>query len=794
MQRIERYRYFKKHKGFIISLLVVFFFFLILPVTRFDDPTSTILNDNKGNLLAAKIASDGQWRFPECDSVPEKFSTSIRLFEDEYFNYHPGINPFSLFRALKQNIREGEIVSGGSTITMQVVRISRKGKSRTIGEKLIEILLSLKLEMVRSKEEIMKLYVSNAPFGGNVVGMDAASWRYYGRPASSLSWGEAATLAVLPNAPSLIYPGKNQRRLIEKRNRLLDKLKEKGYMDQTSCELASAETLPLRPEPLPRITPHLLDRAVKDGYEGKKLVTSIRKDLQNQVNQLAEQKIQILRQNEIHNLAILVIDVQTRKVITYLGNTHSKNENSGEQVDVITAPRSSGSILKPFLYASMLEEGEILPHTLIPDIPTHISNYAPKNFDRTYSGAVPAGQMLVRSLNVPAVRMLQNYGVEKFYSRLQKLGFSTVNRGPDNYGLTLILGGAEVTLWDLVKVYAGMAATLNHFDAYDYLYDPQEYREPSWLADTDDRGKKNPDKNHLKKSGIFSSAPIWNTFNTLTDLKRPVEEGLWEFYSSSRKIAWKTGTSFGFRDAWAVGVTPQYAVGVWVGNADGEGRPGLTGLNAAAPVLFDVFGLLPAGEWFQAPYDEMIDLVVCHESGFRAGPDCETTDTLEVPLKGVKVRTCPYHVRVHLNKEQTFQVNSSCYPVADMVEKKWFVLPPAMAWYFKKQNPQYRDLPPLDPACRTGSGKLMELIYPKETKQIFIPRNLDGTLSSLVFEVAHSVPGTAVYWHLDDAYLGETIRFHQMELRPGPGWHTLILIDASGNILEKRFEVVEIRK
>lgn len=781
--------YFKKYKGFLISLLVIFIFFLFFPVTRFDDPTSTILEDNKGNLLAAKIAGDGQWRFPECDSVPRKFSIAIRLFEDEYFNYHPGVNPFSLFRALKQNIKEGKIVSGGSTITMQVVRISRKGKSRTMSEKLIEILLALKLELGRSKEEILRLYVSHAPFGGNVVGVDAACWRYYGRPASSLSWGEAATLAVLPNAPSLIYPGKNQNKLIKKRNRLLEKLKEKGYMDQTSCDLAKAEVLPLRPAPLPRITPHLLDRAVKDGFEGKKLVTSIQKNLQLRVNQLAEKKIQIFRQNEIQNMAVLVVNVQTRKVIAYLGNIKTKDESSGGQVDVITAPRSSGSILKPFLYASMLDEGEILPYTLIPDIPTHISDYAPKNFDKTYSGAVPAGEMLVRSLNVPAVRMLQDYGVEKFYSRLRKLGFSTIDRGPDNYGLTLILGGAEVTLWDLGKAYAGMAATLNHFDTYDYRYDPEEYREPSWLADND--RPQNPDKKYFRKYGLLSSAAIWSTFNTLTDLKRPVEEGLWEFYASSKKIAWKTGTSFGFRDAWAVGVTPQFVVAVWVGNADGEGRPGLTGLNAAAPVLFDVFGLLPAGEWFQPPYDEMVELAVCHESGYRAGPDCETVDTMEVPVNGVKVAVCPYHIKVHLNKEQTFQVNSSCYPVARMVEKEWFVLPPAMAWYYKKKNPHYRDLPPLAPECRHGSGKVMELIYPKETKQVFVPRNLDGTLSSLVFEVAHSVPGTAIFWHLDDAYLGETTRFHQMELRPAPGWHTLVLIDALGNILEKRFEVVE---
>lgn len=774
----------------LVGLFIVILF-LFLPVVRFDDPTSTIIEDREGSLLAARIADDGQWRFPQCDSVPEKFKTALRLFEDEYFNSHPGINPISILRALKQNIKEGKIVSGGSTISMQLVRLSRKGKSRTYIEKFIEIFLSLKLEICRSKEEIMKLYVSNAPFGGNVVGIDAASWRYYGRPTASLSWGESATLAVLPNAPSLVYPGRNQDQLIKKRDRLLDKLMDRGYLDYTSCELAKAEVLPIQPARLPQITPHLLERVIKDGYKGKKIITSINQALQIQLNQLAERHHQVFSQNEIHNLAILVLDVESRKVIAYVGNTGKNDESSGGMVDVITAPRSSGSILKPFLYSFMLDEGEILPNMLIPDIPTHISGYAPRNFDKTYSGAAPASQMLVRSLNIPAVRMLQDYGVGKFYSKLQKLGFSTINRGAEDYGLTLILGGAEVTLWDLGKAYAGMAATLNHFDLNDYHYNPNEYLEPSYLEDHVFLGNAIQEENILLKYGIFSSASIWSTFNTLTDLKRPTQEGLWEYYSSSKNIAWKTGTSFGFRDGWAIGVTPQYCVGVWVGNADGEGRPGLTGLNTAAPVMFDAFGMLQSGEWFQPPYDEMTELPICNKSGFRAGPDCEEIDTIEVPESCAKAGVCPYHTKVHLNKEQTFVVNSDCYPVNEMVDRNWFILPPVMAYYYKKKNPKYMTLPPLDPLCQISSQRVMEIIYPRETKQVFIPRNLDGSLSRLVFEVAHSVPGISIFWHLDDEYLGESNTFHQLELDADPGWHNLVLVDASGNVLEKKFEVVD---
>jgi len=235
-----------RHKYWLIPLAVVFVAFLLLPVVHFEEDTNTVLETRDGELLSARITPDGQWRFPPCDSVPERLGQCIRYFEDEYFPWHPGINPVSLGKALFRNIRAGEVVSGGSTISMQVVRLSRKGKPRTIAQKVIEMVLALRLELGRSKEDILELYASYAPFGGNVVGIDAAAWRYYGRPAHRLSWGEAATLAVLPNAPALIYPGRNQEELRVKRDRLLLKLEEKGVIDALDGELARSEPLTLR--------------------------------------------------------------------------------------------------------------------------------------------------------------------------------------------------------------------------------------------------------------------------------------------------------------------------------------------------------------------------------------------------------------------------------------------------------------------------------------------------------------------------------------------------------------------
>jgi len=786
------FRWMARNKYLLMALLALVLAFLLLPVVHFEDETNTILENEQGELLSARITPDGQWRFPGCDSVPHKLGECIRYYEDEYFYFHPGINPVSLIRALLDNLREGRIVSGGSTLSMQVVRLSRKGKPRTVSQKVIEMALALRLELGRSKEEIFRFYASHAPFGGNVVGIDAAAWRYYGRPAYQLSWGEAATLAVLPNAPSMIYPGRNQEALRGKRDFLLLKLVEKGVLDTLSAGLARAEPLPSRPHPLPQLTPHLLDRAEQEGQRGKRVRTTIDRGLQERVNYLVERHHQHLKQNEIHNAAVLVIHVPDRKVLAYVGNTPSKEEGSGSYVDMIGAPRSSGSILKPLLYTFMLDEGEILPHQLVPDIPTHISGYSPLNFDRTYSGAVPASTALVRSLNVPAVRMLRSYGLERFHARLQNLGFASISEGPGHYGLTLILGGAEVKLWDLCRVYTGMANTLNHIGEYEYRYDPGEYASLTYIPEEKFPGgdKEQDVPSPLKTSGIMGAASIWQCFETLTELERPNQEGAWEQFASSRTLAWKTGTSFGYRDAWAIGITPEYLVGVWVGNADGEGRPGLTGVNVAAPLMFDAFGLLPSTSWFGPPYDEMTEIQICPVSGYRAGPHCEQTEVRMVPGAGERVEACPYHRIVHLDTQQQFRVNSECHETSEMVAAPWFVLPPAMEWYYRKQDPRYRALPPFFPGCGEGDEQPMELIYPRETRQVYIPRGLDGRLSRLVFEVAHRETGATIHWHLDDRYLGETTLIHQMEFLAPEGKHTLTLVDGAGNLLEKDFEVV----
>lgn len=769
----------------IISVSIVWFTFC-LPNPLFKEPTSTIITDVNGGLLNAKIASDGQWRFPVADSVPYKFEKSVIYFEDQYFRYHLGINPVSILKAFFTNIKAGKTVRGGSTITSQVIRLSRKGKKRTVPEKIVEFILAFRLELSWSKDKILTHYASYAPYGGNVVGLEAASWRYYGRPSYKLSWGESATLAVLPNAPSLIYPGKNHEILLKKRNKLLDKLHQKKIIDSLTCELAKYEPLPGKPRPLPQIATHLLSRAIIEGHEGQITQVTIDKKIQINCNKITERYHKSLLNNEIHNAAAIVIEVGSGHVLAYVGNTNmdTNEEESGNFVDIITSLRSSGSTLKPFLFALMLKDGQILPNTLIPDIPTQISGFSPKNFNRGYDGAVPAGNAIARSLNIPAVRMLKEYGLEKFYYQMPDFGITSINEPANHYGLTLILGGAEVSLWELSSAYTGMARMLNRYTHGDSEYYTDNYHPAEIYVNNKDFQERN-----TRGTDVFGAGPAWLTFEALTEMNRPLEGNVWHRFNSSKKIAWKTGTSFGHRDAWAIGVTPGYVVGTWVGNADGEGRPGMTGASAAAPLMFEIFKILPESGWFEIPYDDLVKIKVCKKSGYKSSDLCMDTESTYVPLNGLKSALCPYHKKVFLDKTGHYRVTSDCYKVTDMKEQIWFVLPTVMEWYYKSKNPFYVTLPPYHPDCNNNETNL-DIIYPQPGARIFIPRGFGSVRQKTVFEAAHRNPSETIFWHLDNEYLGSTNTIHQMEVLTTPGEHILTLVAEDGETLKRKFTVI----
>ncbi len=739
-------------------MLIIYLF--CLPRKLFNVPYSSVVTDRNGELLGARIATDEQWRFPPTDTVPEKFAVCLTEFEDQYFRYHWGVNPLAIGRALIQNIKEKKVVSGGSTITMQVIRLSRN-KPRTIPEKIWEIILATRLEFRYSKEEILALYASHAPFGGNVVGLNAAAWRYFGHPANHLSWAETATLAVLPNSPGMLHLTKNRDALLNKRNRLLKKLFEKGHIDTTTYELALSENLPDEPIALPQIAPHLVTR-LSQTHQGEYCISTIDISIQRHVEQILKRWNNEFAQYDIHNIAAIVIEIPTNQVIAYCGNVDSPENYSANQVDIIKANRSTGSILKPFLYYIMLEEGEILPHTLFPDIPTNINGFSPQNFNLQFEGAVKASNAVSRSLNIPLVHMLKQHGVPQFYDFLKENKIADLPFPASHYGLSLILGGAEARLGDVSNAYANMGRALlglNSSTSTVLLNDKPSEIKPG-----------------------FQPGAVWQVFEVLKEVNRP-EEIDWRTIPSMQHIAWKTGTSYGFRDAWAVGVTPRYVVGVWAGNASGEGKPHLTGARTAGPVMFDIFHSLPQSSWFEQPQGEFTEAVVCKQSGQLKGRFCQQTDTVLILPNGLRTSPCPYHIQVNLTPDKRFQIYEHCMESEAAIRESWFVLPPAWAWYYRQHHPEYKSLPPFKTGCGANTSSPMQFIYPQGNADILLPRQLDGSPGSLTIELAHNNRKATVFWHMDNSYITSTQDFHKLTIIPSPGTHTITAVDQDGNSL-----------
>lgn len=739
-----------------IATVLLLLWIFCLPANLFEDVKySTVVEDCNGRLLGARIADDGQWRFPLCDSLPEKFVTALVEFEDRRFYDHNGVSFRSLARAMHQNLSNGRVVSGGSTISMQVIRLSRPAE-RTILNKVVECFLATRLESRYSKEEILRLYASHAPFGGNVVGIDAAMWRYLGSDEYEMSWAEAATLAVLQNSPSTITPSKNRDALLAKRNRLLLRLYESGHMTEEECTLSLEEPLMDEPYHMPQFVPHLVDWYNMNEH-GQKVVTNINLDLQKQVDAVTVRWSQELRLLGANDLAAVVVDVKTNEVIAYCGNADMEYDREGKWVDIARAPRSSGSILKPILYCSALQKGQIMPTMLISDVPTDFGGFAPKNYSGIFNGAVPADEAIAQSLNVPCVEMLKTYGVMSFVELLRDCGLTSLNRPSESYGLSVILGGAEVTLLDMTRLYARMSACYQDSNTGAFPLDDK--------------------------------VALYYAFQAMRKVNRP-DQLDWRRVNSVQNVAWKTGTSYGSRDAWAIGVTPDYVVGVWVGNANGSGTPDLTGARTAGPVMFDLMNLLPFSEWFAEPMSEIgAEVRVCKYSGCRAGKYCSVVETVLGAQSSVNAPQCPYCHPVHLSLDGRHQIMGRSEQTRT---ENRFILPPAMEYYYKVHHPEYTALPPYKESCNqlASSESPMKFLYPEDGSVIKLPRNMDGTKGKLSFNVAHSNHEMELFWHCDDEYVGSTKDLHMIQMELAPGMHSVSVVDTHGNTINTTVSVI----
>ncbi len=772
-----------------MSLLAAFFAwlqFFPLPASLQQNQYSRVLLSSDVALLGAQIASDHQWRFAPVETLPEKYTQAVLTFEDKNFYYHFGIDPVAISRALLSNIRRGRIVSGGSTITLQLARLLRQeavseAPPRNILSKIVEAFIALQLEWRFSKAEILRDYTNHAPFGGNIIGLHAASWRYFGRAPEQLSWAESAVLAVLPNSPSMMHLGLQRELLKKKRDRLLNKLHAKKIITDLDLQLALLEPLPEKPQPLPQLATHLLTRLIKEHPEQPLHYSTINRNFQKRINEIAERHSTRLASDGINNIAIILIDHKTLQTLAYVGNQAWQDAAQySPDVDIINRPRSTGSILKPLLYAAMLQESEILPTTLVPDIPTQFGSFTPQNFDRQFRGAVPAQQALAQSLNIPAVHMLRQFGVSRFQEQLKSLGMTTLFRPADDYGLTLILGGAEGTLWEISGIYARMIATAREGN---FTKLPKNIA----LLQSELQTER-------KNIPVIRQGAAWLALQAMIEVARPGNESLWREYQNSQTIAWKTGTSYGLRDAWAIGSNSHYTVGVCAGNAGGEPAPALTGATSAAPVMFDVFDLLGPSAWLQKPEHALKKVCVCNDDGYLAGGQCNAVES-EIPEDSHFEKVTPFHKHIHLHGEKNLRVHSGCEAVNNMRAVDWFVLPAAQEYFWRQHHSNYQSLPQWRSDCiaqlaEVDDDQPMDLLYPHETSRIYLPVDLNGLRTRALLRAVHRNNKATLFWHLDDKYLGETKVFHEQSVALEAGMHKLLLLDEQGYKLQRWFKVL----
>jgi penicillin-binding protein 1C len=762
---------FKHRRVLLISLIFIFPFIIYLcwpPSNPFPSNYSRILYDAKGELLQATLASDQQLRFPlSIDSLPEKYIRAVLTWEDRRFFSHPGVDILSIAKSFILNIQKNDRVRGASTITMQTVRLAHPGK-RTYLRKILECITSLKYSLHFSKQKILKMYAAHVPMGGNTVGIESASYRYYGTPLKEITWSQAALLAVLPNAPSMINIEHQRGQLKKKRDLLLSQLLTRHYIDSLTYRTACTEELPEPQSRIPFKTPHFTQFAYSS-CKATVIHSTLDYSMQFHAESIMRSFMAHLNSEGIRNCAVLISDTKTGAVKVYIGSQSFFDTVSSGQVDGVQALRSSGSTLKPFLVAKALDRGPFTMKTQIHDVPTWYGNFAPMNADQQFRGLVTMEEMLIQSLNIPAVRLLHAYGVSDFYTFLKdQAGISSLTRTAEGYGLSLILGGAEVSLWDLCALYR----TLGNSGKYTHLYfdTPQQ-----------------------ESHQIFSRGAAWLTLEALRNVKRPEVEYYRQYFTEQLPVAWKTGTSYGQKDAWAIGVNAQWTIGVWVGNFNGEGNQLLGGSRSAGPLLFSLFRNFTDSKtttWFEKPEIDLKKIEICSESGLLPNEYCPQRERIEIPECSYTTKLCSMHKHICMGKSSGYEVCSRCWDTPDTIWTVKTILDPAVVSIYKKSGRNFDVLPLHNPQCKmVSSHSTIEIEYPLDDHTIQIPRNYKGEYEKLVLKANYQRPSGHLFWYLNTVFIGETIDNHSIAVNLESNDYVLTVQDEEGATAEVRFMV-----
>ena len=717
----------------------------------FEDRYSVSVLDNNGKIIGVYLNKDEQWHLKSTDKIPEKLKTAVMVFEDKNFYSHNGVDLSAVIRALKDNIFEGRR-TGASTITMQVVKMAQP-KERSYFNKYLEIVHAFKLEKYYKKDEILKMYLNNAPYGGNIVGYKTASYMYFRKSPEELTWSEAALLAVLPNSPGLMNVEKNREKLIEKRNFLLKKLYEKNFINEMQYEISLKEPVPDKRYSFPVLAPHLVRRLVNENKDKKIIKSTIDSEIQKKTEKAVKDYSEFLKLSGINNTAVLIINNKNYEVTAYAGSQDFYDFKNNGQVDGITAKRSPGSLLKPFLYAKVIDEGIAAPQSKIPDVPLYFSNFSPQNANKKYYGMIEMRDALIKSLNIPFVELLKDYGEDKFFYFLKDI-LNFEDRNPERYGLSLILGTKEFTMEEIGILYSGLA-NYGNFKNLKYTKESTE-----------------------EERQLLTKGASYLTLTTMRELERP---GMEKFYREKNPVSWKTGTSHGRRDGWAAGITPEWTVVVWTGNFTGEGNPNLTGVYTGGNLLFNILKILPKTEKEFGMPSDLKKIKVDKETGYRLKYDVSYKEIF-YPKDAKPLKASPYYKKIFVNKNGE-EIDSRDESFNEREEKYILLYPLEVVNYFVRENLDVSNI-----FSEKTAKKTIKFIYPKNNLKIIVPKDFDGE-KSLIVKIAN-IKNQELYWYVNKEYAGKS-REKERSFNFKKGKYEITVVSESGETAKINFQVAE---
>lgn len=732
----------------VIALAALFVFFLLLnyffPVTV-QKEYSTIVLDNRGEVIHAFLTSDDKWRMKtELREISPVMKQALLYKEDKYFYYHPGINPFAIVRAAVMNVLHMKRTSGASTVTMQVARMLQP-KRRTYFNKLIEMFRALQLEWKFSKDEILQLYFNLVPYGSNIEGVKSASVLYFGKNPDHLSLAEITTLSIIPNRPSSLRLGVNNHWIKEERNKWLKRFQKARLFAEQEIAGAIDEPLNAKRSEAPKMAPHLSIK-LRQQLGSDIIRTCLRMQPQLKTEKLVYDYVHGLKHYGIHNAAVIVIDNRSHEVITYIGSADFYDATDGGQVNGAAAVRQPGSALKPLVYGLCFDRGILTPKTVITDVPVNIDGFQPENFDSKFNGYVTVEYALENSLNVPAVKALHALGTETMVAKMIDARFRQISRDKSKLGLSLVLGGCGVTLEEMTALYAtfannGIFQTPRYFIPEHVNTFTAQHSDTSMGVDT---------FRLLTPSATFMLTEI------LSRVARPDLPVNWEASMHTPRIAWKTGTSYGRRDAWSIGYNKHYTIGVWVGNFSGAGVPELNGANIATPLLFKIFNTIDynsPNEWYSMPKECGIRMV-CSETGKPPSEFCKhTVMDYYLPLVSAS-QPCDNMKEVAVSTNEKISYCKSCIP-ANGYKKKWYkIVSPEMQSYFDERRIPYETIPPHNPECdKVFSEGAPVIRFPVNGTEYLIDKQHPEPLQ-LACDVTSDVK--KVYWYINNRFLKQT--------------------------------------